>query len=339
MGQPNTKDSKRRRVGLPSAGVSSTNRPTCVRPTAVNDSVLHQASVAQNVARHSDPNNTQNMSRTSLPRPLSESVGAAGGMVANVPTTTFPIVLRYQDQDVRSLIESRNPVYVAVEAMNWQPLPMTPSTDSFYALLELPAGNHNYRFLVNGTEVVDSTQPLISGTASSNLPVLPQTQQQQPTSVAVTQPLPKPVPARDGKPANTIFLNDVLLTTKEDDDIMDNGEGWGQEAIMFEESRKYPPIVPLHLRYTPLNTPPTLVRCSRDGRMEVMDTGVEHNSRLPPEHLPLPLSVTINHVYFQRREDHAVIGVTTRYCNKYTTVVYYSHLPTNPIDSLEPLKT
>lgn len=337
MGQPNTKDSKRRRVGLPSRNVSGASRATCVRPTAVSDSVLHQTGATSGATRHSDPNSAHSTSRSSLPRLPSGSIGATGGMTGNVPAPTFPIVLRYQDQDVRTLIESRKPVYVAVEAMNWQPLPMTPSADSFYALLELPPGNHNYRFLVNGMEVVDSTQPLTPGTASSNAPVPPQTVQ-MPVGLAVTQPLPKPVPARDGKPANTIFLNDVLLTTKEDDDIMDNGEGWGQEPIMFEESRKYPPIVPLHLRYTPLNTPPTLVRCSRDGRMAVMDASAEHSFRVPPEHLPLPLSVTINHVYFQRREDHAVMGVTTRYCNKYTTVVYYSHLPTNPVGPLESLK-
>lgn len=262
------------------------------------------------------------------------------GTNQGAPAATFPIVLRYQDQDVRTLIESRKPVYVAVEAMNWQPLAMTPSTDSFYALLELPAGNHNYRFLVNGTEAVDSSQPLAPSFAASNLPVTPQYAPGAtlPCGVTASQPLPKAAPARDGKPANTIFLNDVLLTTKEDDDIMDNGDGWGQEPIMFEESRKYPPIVPLHLRYTPLNTPPTLVRCSRDGRMAVMDSGLEHNTRMPPEHLPLPLSVTINHVYFQRREDHAVMGVTTRYCNKFTTVVYYTHLPSSPVDCAEPVK-
>lgn len=57
-----------------------------------------------------------------------------------------------------------------------------------------------------------------------------------------------------------VYLNEVLLTTREDDDIMDDGSGWGQEPIVFEESRKYPPMMPVHLRYTPLNTPPTLFR-------------------------------------------------------------------------------
>ncbi|KPI83580.1 hypothetical protein ABL78_7383 [Leptomonas seymouri] len=337
MGQQNTKDTRRRRMGPPGTSVGAGTRHPGVRPTAVNDSVLQQTSGGN--ARHVDLNGNHSSSRGSLPNPPSVG-GGIGGANDGAPAATFPIVLRYQDQDARALIEARKLVYVAVEAMNWQPLPMTPSTDSFYALLEMPAGNHNYRFIVNGVEVVDSSQPLAPSSATANLPVPPQPTQGTTVSpgVTVSQPLAKATPARDGKPANTIFLNDVLLTTREDDDIMDNGEGWGQESIMFEESRKYPPIVPLHLRYTPLNTPPTLVRCSRDGRMAVMDSGLEHNTRMPPEHLPLPLSVTINHVYFQRREDHAVMGVTTRYCNKFTTVVYYTHLPTSPVDFIEPVK-
>lgn len=60
---------------------------------------------------------------------------------------------------------------------------------------------------------------------------------------------------------------------------------------------------------------------------------INPNAMPPPsaEHLPLPLSVTINHVYFQRREDHVVAGVTTRYRDKFTTIKYYTHMPLHPI--------
>lgn len=338
MGQQSAKEGRRSRTRISTSsglspgmsGGTPISRQTGVRPSAVNDSVLQQPSFTTPGDRHVDPHRMDDpMHPTSAP-------------AAGIPpvAATFPVVLRYKDHDVWSLIEGNKSIFVEVEAMNWQPLPMTPSTDSFYTLLELPAGNHNYRFRVNGMEVVDSTQPLAPKALSPGIHIAPPPLSSTAiaSGIAVTTPLPKPLPARDGKPANTIFLNDVLLTTKEDDDIMDSGTGWGQEAIMFEESRKYPPIVPLHLRYTPLNTPPTLVRCSRDGRMAVMDSGAEHSSRMPPEHLPLPLSVTINHVYFQRREDHAVMGITTRYCNKFTTVVYYTHLPSHPVDVIEAVK-
>lgn len=319
MGQQNGKEPKRRPRAPPGG--------TGVRPSAVNDAVL-QGTAASSQPRHVDPavagsggDLQSNSSRNSFAK--------ASPVSANV---TYPIVLRYMEQDVPSLLQRKQQVYVAVEANGWQPMPMTPSTDSFYALLELPAGSHNYRFIVNGNEVVDSTQPLApreegrAPTATATGTV------QQAAGVSTTIPMPKPLPPQDGKPANTIFLDEVLLATREDDDIMDNGQGWGQEEVMFEESRKYPPMVPLHLRYTPLNTPPTLVRCARDGRLTVTDGADGEVERVHPEHLPLPLSVTINHVYFQRREDHAVMGVTTRYCNKFTTVVYYTHLPSNPVD-------
>uniref|UniRef100_A0A0A9XKH3 SNF1-related protein kinase regulatory subunit beta-2 n=1 Tax=Lygus hesperus TaxID=30085 RepID=A0A0A9XKH3_LYGHE len=150
--------------------------------------------------------------------------------------------------------------------------------------------------------------------------------------------------------------------------------------------------MPVHLRYTPLNTPPTFFRADKpayvsgvamnsmsnlnntpqctqplayctgpftdtlssnysnfyqdtsNNNINVNDTTTQtvlrpitefsnYNDFLyshtvdSADELPIPLSVTINHVYFQRREDHAVLGVTTRYCNKFTTVVYYTHLP------------
>lgn len=315
---------------IPTVGAPGVGSRVGVRPSAVNDAVLlpGHGGTPQRVLPtdfHS-PDSSRCALSTNTP---DDSPGTV------VPTnTTFPIVLRYVDKDVQELIAKRLPMYVAVEALRWQPLPMTPSTDSFYTLLELPAGNHNYRFIFDGNELVDSTQAMAPMESSSRAITSTAGAVE---SVPVTTPLPKPVPARDGKPANTIHLNEVLLTTSEDDDIMDSGAGWGQEEIIFEESRKYPPIVPLHLRYTPLNTPPTLVRCARDGRMSVVSGtspvgaaggATDPNlTRLHPEHLPLPLSVTINHVYFQRREDHIVMGTTTRYCNKFATVVYYTHLP------------
>lgn len=176
-------------------------------------------------------------------------------------------------------------------------------------------------------------------------------------------PLPTvPNPPRDGLPANFLVLDEsILLQSKkcrslhlqgnelqktgergwerdeeeedvdEDEDNCNNtyGKGkdvrsdWGQEEKIFQETRKFPPLLPLHLRYTPLNTPPTPFRCSSDGTMLVLDPD-NSATRPAPEQLPCPLSVTIQHVYFQRREDHVVLGMTTRYRNKCATIVYYT---------------
>ncbi|RNF01023.1 5-AMP-activated protein kinase, regulatory beta subunit [Trypanosoma rangeli] len=293
MGQPNGKDSKMGRrgsrsddapvVGYVHRGSSAVNQPVRLRTGTMRENILQQP------AQHRDP-----MMEVTLSASGGTGVKRNGAIHTGDPfvkTKKYPIVLRYADKDAKKLLSNKRRIYVAVESLEWRPVQMAPSEDSFYAIVELTPGSHRYRFLVDDEQVVDSTQPLAD----------------------------MPQDGSKDAPANLLQLNEVLLTTKEDEEIMDDGDGWGQNHEIFEETRKYPPIVPVHLRYTPLNTPPTAVRCTRDGVMSAGEV-------MPPEHLPLPLNVTINHVYFQRREDHSVMGLTTRYCNKYTTVVYYSKM-------------
>jgi len=202
-----------------------------------------------------------------------------------------PVVIRYKVGPTRS--QPKPPpvssVEVCIEAEGWQRYPLSPSQDDFFTVLNLAKGTHAYKFIVNGVEVVDSRQPT-----------------RQASAIA---------PA-----ANTVTVSDSMLLTREDAEAADDDtEGWGQEAVTFEETRKLPPILPPHLRYTPLNTPPTQYRCDADGNVSPVASAFA----LDPEHLPMPLSATINHVYFQRRDDHVVVGVTTRFKNKFTSVVLY----------------
>eukprot|EP00758_Cryptobia_borreli_P013143 Tbor_TRINITY_DN5809_c6_g7::TRINITY_DN5809_c6_g7_i1::g.7076::m.7076/K07199/PRKAB; 5'-AMP-activated protein kinase, regulatory beta subunit len=228
----------------------------------------------------------------------------------------LPVLIRYTAKDAKARISQGQQMEVIFigdndfdsntalanhnEIFKKKAVKMTASEDNFFAFVHLPQSSANFIFLANEQEyLLDPTQPII------NHPII-------------------------NKKVNTIVsVNEILLQTKDDDDGIDDPTGWGQEHTQFEETRKFPPIMPPHLRYTPLNTPPTQVRCAADGRMASAyhDGSVEHIStvaRLDAEHLPLPLSVTINHVYVQRREDHTVTGITTRYRDKYTTIVYYS---------------
>jgi len=202
-----------------------------------------------------------------------------------------PVVIRYKVGPTRS--QPKPPpvssVDVALESDGWKRYPLSPSADDFFTVVNLPKGTHAFKFFVNGVEVVDSRQPTRQASAT--------------------------VPA-----ANVVTVSESVLVTREDAEAADDDtEGWGQEAVTFEETRKLPPILPPHLRYTPLNTPPTQYRCGDDGSV----TPVAGPLALDPEHLPMPLSATINHVYFQRRDDHVVVGVTTRFKNKFTSVVLY----------------
>lgn len=173
-------------------------------------------------------------------------------------------------------------VEMHAEFFQWKPMPMSAS-DPYFIIAYMPKGGQKVYFTVNGERKVDSSLPVEDD-------------------------------------CNVVTVSEALLATKTDEDIIADPTGWGQEQTVFEDTRKYPPILPPHLRYTPLNTPPTQYRCAADGSMSDTTTA----EYLDPEHLPLPLSVTINHVYFQRREDHTLMGATTRHRNKYTTIIYYS---------------
>jgi hypothetical protein len=227
-----------------------------------------------------------------LPGGLGESSASAEPNPAVVVSNLVPVVVRFLDPSrIKGLLESKPQVYLASEYSGWKPtIQMCPSEDSFYCIAQLPTGENRVRFIVNGEPFLDASQP----TSSVN-----------------------------GVPANVVTASDVLLLAHDEDAAADDGRDWGQEEFAFEETRKYPPMLPPHLRYTPLNTPPTQIRCARDGTMNIAG----QDSLLDPEHLPLPLSVTINHVYLQRRDDHTVLGMTTRYGSKFTTVVYYKSIP------------
>lgn len=200
-----------------------------------------------------------------------------------------PVVMRYKGHDVKQLLERKLNVDLLLQkGSEWTKLPMSRSEDNYFVIVDLPPGQHQFRFLIEDAIKVDPTQPS--------------------------------TPMEGSEMCNVLVVSQDLMSTNDDDDLVDDAEGWGQTETQFDETRKYPPMLPPHLRYTPLNTPPTQVRCQTDGSLNVAAAALE------AEHLPLPLSVTINHVYFQKREDHIVSGMTTRYCNKFTTIAYYQGL-------------
>lgn len=218
------------------------------------------------------------------------SVPTAVG-VGQPQQATVPVVIRYRVGATKTAPKTPtvHSAEVLVETLGWKSFPLTPSADDFFTIVNLPIGVHGYKFIVNGAEVVDSRQPTRPGTS--------------------LQPA-----------ANVVTVSEAMLRTRDDAEAADDDtEGWGQNPVIFEETRKLPPVLPPHLRYTPLNTPPTQHRCDEDGHV----AAVTNDFALDPEHLPLPLSATINHVYFQRRDDHVVVGVTTRFRNKFTSVAFY----------------
>lgn len=301
MGQQNGKDASRgappggRRIPINNPRTAGT---TGMRTQAVNDTLVAPRATTQHaepqaddtagVDPRRDPAATQSPTRSA---PSNTSAPAC-----TVPPA--PVVIRYKNTDAKQLIDRKVPIEVLIQDQqdasnqHWTRLPMSRSDDNYFVIVNLAPGEHRFRFsLPDRGTMVDPTQPTVidNGAAGGGV----------------------------SEPANVVQVSADIMTTKDDDDLIDDGAGWGHVETQFEETRKYPPMLPPHLRYTPLNTPPTQVRCQHDGSLNVA------TSTLEAEHLPLPLSVTINHVYFQKREDHVVSGMTTRYCNKFTTIAYY----------------
>jgi hypothetical protein len=199
-----------------------------------------------------------------------------------------PIVVRFKGQPTKQVPggpptrQAPKDVKVAFEYNQFRQVALSRSGDDFFAVMYVPPGTHNVKFRVDGVETVDPSQPISAAGF------------------------------------NVIHANPDLLTAKEEDEgTLDDPSQWGQAQIAFEETRKFPAILPPHLRYTPLNAPPTQFRCDADGTMTPVPESSERDA------LPLPLGVTVNHVYFQRREDHMVVGTTTRFRNKFVSVIYY----------------
>uniref|UniRef100_A0A146LYV8 5'-AMP-activated protein kinase subunit beta-1 n=1 Tax=Lygus hesperus TaxID=30085 RepID=A0A146LYV8_LYGHE len=112
------------------------------------------------------------------------------------------------------LLEKKKFIGVSVESLNWQVFPMAPSTDSFYALLELPPGHHNFRFVIDGREMVDRTQPIapqykLDAEEIKTMPssAVTSVESSALSKISLEAPLPKPTPTRDGRPANVTYLN------------------------------------------------------------------------------------------------------------------------------------
>eukprot|EP00761_Pharyngomonas_kirbyi_P000017 gb/GECH01000017.1/.p1 GENE.gb/GECH01000017.1/~~gb/GECH01000017.1/.p1 ORF type:complete len:258 (+),score=56.01 gb/GECH01000017.1/:1-774(+) len=149
---------------------------------------------------------------------------------------------------------------------NWkQPLPMSRSTEGFVAILNLNKGKHQFKFLVDGIPRVDPNQEKTgSGPETCNL-----------------------VKVEDGP---------KLLDS---DTESEKNEEFTQEEKRFEETKKSPPKLPPHVKFTPLNS--------------------ERNPYL----LPIPLHVTLNHTYFAERSHCLTLGMTQRYKSKFSTMVIY----------------
>lgn len=178
-------------------------------------------------------------------------------------------------------------VYLSGSFNNWTTkIPLSRSQHNFVALLDLPEGEHQYKYYVDGQWALDPTEPMAVGEGGVINNVI--------------------------KVKKTDFeVFDALKTdcekTADMSDLSSSPPGpYHQDpySVRSDDRLKAPPILPPHLLQVLLNK----------------DTGVSCDPALLPE----PNHVMLNHLYALSIKDGVmVLSATHRYKKKYVTTLLY----------------
>ncbi|KFP23743.1 5'-AMP-activated protein kinase subunit beta-1, partial [Colius striatus] len=196
------------------------------------------------------------------------------------PTQARPTVFRWTG--------GGKEVYLSGSFNNWSKIPLTRSHNNFVAILDLPEGEHQYKFFVDGQWTHDPSEPVIT----SQLGTINNVIQVKKTDFEVF----------DALMVDSQKCSDVSGRT-----LLGSPPGpYHQEPYMCkaEERFKSPPILPPHLLQVILNK----------------DTGISCDPALLPE----PNHVMLNHLYALSIKDGVmVLSATHRYKKKYVTTLLY----------------
>ncbi|XP_029019823.1 5'-AMP-activated protein kinase subunit beta-1b [Betta splendens] len=177
-------------------------------------------------------------------------------------------------------------VYVSGSFNNWATkIPLNKSQKNFVAIVDLPEGEHQYKFCIDGQWTLDPTGAVMTsktGTVNNVIQV-----------------------------KRTDFeVFDALRLDSQDSDVSDLSSSppgpYQQEAYAArsEDKVRHPPVLPPHLLQVLLNK----------------DTGVSCDPTLLPE----PNHVMLNHLYALSIKDGVmVLSATHRYKKKYVTTLLY----------------
>jgi len=175
-------------------------------------------------------------------------------------------------------------VYVCGTFSDWKKIPMVKSHKDFVALINLPVGEHQYKFMVDDQWMHDANQPTVNNEIGTKNNVI-KIQQDDFDAFSALDMDSKSTNVRHKRGAEREF---------------------GQEipSVHSFENKAGPPVLPPHLlqvilnKDTPLSCEPTL--------------------------LPEPNHVMINHLYALSIKDGVmVISSTQRYRKKYVTTLLY----------------
>ncbi|CAO2599330.1 5'-AMP-activated protein kinase subunit beta-2 isoform X2 [Meriones unguiculatus] len=185
--------------------------------------------------------------------------------------------------------EGGKEVFISGSFNNWSTkIPLIKSHNDFVAILDLPEGEHQYKFFVDGQWVHDPSEPVVTsqlGTINNLIHVK----------------------KSDFEVFDALKLDSMESSETSCRDLSSSPPGpYGQEMYVFrsEERFKSPPILPPHLLQVILNK----------------DTNISCDPALLPE----PNHVMLNHLYALSIKDSVmVLSATHRYKKKYVTTLLY----------------
>ncbi|XP_026852123.1 5'-AMP-activated protein kinase subunit beta-1a [Electrophorus electricus] len=178
-------------------------------------------------------------------------------------------------------------VYLSGSFNNWTTkIPLARSQNNFVAIVELPEGEHQYKFYVDGQWTHDPSEPVVTsqlGTVNNIIQV---------------------------KKTDFEVFDALMVDSQKCSDMSDLSSSppgpYQQDAYVPKQDEKFkcPPILPPHLLQVILNK----------------DTGISCDPALLPE----PNHVMLNHLYALSIKDGVmVLSATHRYKKKYVTTLLY----------------
>lgn len=288
MGNAHTHD--RRKSGAPETGLTIEGireKPLVAEVRAVKEGEVVKASppsfqTPEEVAGGSPqgPRNRARRGGTQVevePTTSMEKVEQVAGRVLDSSRQGLPTIFKYQG-------EARE-AYVAGTFSHWERIPMVKSQKDFVALVDLPVGEHQFKYFVDDEWTHDTGLPTVSNEVGSQNNVI--TIQQE-----------------DFEAFAALDMDTATTNTKHRRGGPEAEFGQEIPGLSSFESKPGPPILPPHLlqvilnKDTPLSCEPTL--------------------------LPEPNHVMINHLYALSIKDGVmVISSTQRFRKKYVTTLLY----------------
>ncbi|XP_023319513.1 5'-AMP-activated protein kinase subunit beta-2 [Eurytemora carolleeae] len=282
MGNANTHE--RRKSGLPDTGLSIEDIRS---PPALTIGEKPKKIEAESTARKKTPppsfettvtDKNDKIEEAGSPNEFRRRAGTMGEdkTTKDLTSNRLPTIIKYPG--------TGKDVYVCGTFSDWKKIPMVKSQKDFVALIDLPVGEHQYKFVVDDEWIHDPAQPSVKSDVSGKNNVIKIHQDDFDAFSALDM---------DSRSTNSRHRR--------------GGEQkFGQDipSVHSFENKAGPPILPPHLlqvilnKDTPLSCEPTL--------------------------LPEPNHVMINHLYALSIKDGVmVISSTQRYRKKYVTTLLY----------------